>query len=169
MKKRTYKNEMHFWGRLLGLTTAVAICLFPLLIVLIYKEGPNWGGVLKGLLGVAPLFWVVGIIEIFTYVPMFGTGASYLAFVTGNCANLKVPCVLNALESLLDPEPDFSTLVDPVTLLIKALTKAGPINAGNIDPAATPSPILLASLTIDFTSPLSNILAPLAGTADHPR
>lgn len=99
MKNRTYKEQMHFWGKLLGLTTAVTICLFPLLVAVIYKEGPNWGGVLKGLLGVAPLFWVVGIIEIFTYVPMFGAGASYLAFVTGNCANLKVPCVLNALES----------------------------------------------------------------------
>ncbi len=99
MKNRTYKDQMHFWGRLLGLITAVAICLFPIVVALIYQEGPNWSGVLKGLLGVAPLFWVVGIIEIFTYVPMFGSGASYLAFVTGNLANLKVPCVLNALES----------------------------------------------------------------------
>jgi hypothetical protein len=53
---------------------------------------------LKGFLSVAPIFWTVGAIEVFTYVPMLGTGGSYVGFVTGNLANLKVPCALNSMD-----------------------------------------------------------------------
>ena len=44
------------------------------------------------------MYWAVGIVEVFTYVPMLGAGGSYLSFVTGNISNLKLPCALNALE-----------------------------------------------------------------------
>lgn len=39
-----------------------------------------------------------GIIEVITYSPMLGTGATYLAFITGNLSNLKIPCAMNARE-----------------------------------------------------------------------
>ncbi|HOO44430.1 MAG TPA: hypothetical protein PKU69_05100, partial [Bacillota bacterium] len=39
-----------------------------------------------------------GIIEVATYSPFLGTSATYLAFITGNLINLKVPCVMNARE-----------------------------------------------------------------------
>jgi len=64
-----------------------------------YKSWPQFSGVLKGLLGVAPIFWTVAVIEIITFTPMLGTAGSYLGFVTGNLVNLKVPCTLMALES----------------------------------------------------------------------
>ena len=51
-----------------------------------------------GLIATAPMYWVVGVIETITYVPMLGAGGSYLSFVTGNISNLKLPCALNALE-----------------------------------------------------------------------
>ena len=47
----------------------------------------------------APIFWTVGFIEVMTFVPMLGTAGSYLAFVTGNLTNLKVPAALNAMEN----------------------------------------------------------------------
>ena len=99
MKDKKYINEMHLWGKVFGFTAAVIICLFPITLMLIYNTAPNWSGVLGGLIAVAPTFWTVGIIEIFTYVPMLGVGGSYLTFVTGNVTNLKVPCLLNSLDS----------------------------------------------------------------------
>ena len=44
------------------------------------------------------MYWAVGIVEIFTYVPMLGAGGTYLSFVTGNISNLKLPCALDAME-----------------------------------------------------------------------
>ena len=44
------------------------------------------------------LLRAVGLIEIFTYVPMLGAGGTYLSFVTGNISNLKLPCAADAME-----------------------------------------------------------------------
>ena len=96
--QRTYSQETHIYGRI---WTACAILMFlmvPLAICVHYNAWPAFTDVFRGLLGVAPVFWTVGIIEVFTYAPMLGTGGTYLAFVTGSLATLKVPCVLNALE-----------------------------------------------------------------------
>jgi hypothetical protein len=80
-----------FCALIMLLSVPASICVY-------YDAWPAIGGVLKGCLSVAPIFWTVGVIEVFTYVPMLGTGGSYLGFITGNLSNLKVPCALNALE-----------------------------------------------------------------------
>lgn len=99
MKKRPYDEQIHIDGRIWGAIAAVAICAFPLLMAILFQLKPDWGVVLKGLIGVAPIFWTVGLIEVFTYIPMLGAGSSYLAFVTGNITNLKAPCAINAMEN----------------------------------------------------------------------
>ena len=73
--------------------------MFPVVVGLCFKAGPDWQGVGLGLLATAPMYWAVGIIEIFTYVPMLGAGGTYLSFVTGNIVNLKLPCAISAMES----------------------------------------------------------------------
>lgn len=99
MAKRNYDEQIHIDGRVWGLIAGVAILSFPLLVAIIFQLKPDWGVVLKGLIGVAPIFWTVGLIEVFTYIPMLGAGSSYLAFVTGNITNLKAPCAMNAMEN----------------------------------------------------------------------
>lgn len=99
MSKRSYEQQIHIDGRVWGAIAGVAIAAFPLLVAVIYQLKPDWGVVLKGLIGVAPIFWTVGLIEVFTYIPMLGAGSSYLAFVTGNITNLKAPCAMNAMEN----------------------------------------------------------------------
>ena len=94
-----YREKTHRIGRIWVMTVIVLLLLVPVSIGVYYGALPDWGGLWRGLLGVVPIFWTVGAIEVFTYTPMLGTGGTYLAFVTGNLTNLKVPCVLNALHA----------------------------------------------------------------------
>ncbi len=96
---RTYLENEHIYGRIWMLTAFVLLMAVPVMICLHYNAWPEATVVLKGLLGVVPIYWTVGLIEVFTYVPMLGSGGAYLAFVTGNLTSLKVPCALNAMES----------------------------------------------------------------------
>ena len=98
MKERSYRDATHVYGRFWMLSALVLFLLVPFSICVHYNVWPAFTLVLKGLLGVAPVFWTVAVIEVITYVPMLGTGGSYLGFITGNLSNLKVPCALNALE-----------------------------------------------------------------------
>jgi hypothetical protein len=71
----------------------------PISMCIYYNAWPGITPVLKGLLGVAPIYWTVGAIEVVTYTPMLGTCGSYLGFVTGNLTNLKVPSAISAMEN----------------------------------------------------------------------
>ena len=101
MKKQetlTYMDSVHRAGRIWGLTLFALILAFPFALAVIFGVMPKWGPLFRGMLAILPMYWAVGIVEIFTYVPMLGAGGSYLSFVTGNISNLKLPCALDAME-----------------------------------------------------------------------
>lgn len=97
--KKSFEEMTHFYGRIWVISALGMILLYPIASCIIYGAWPDFMSVFTGLLGVAPIYWTVGLIEVLTFVPMLGTGSSYLAFVTGNLTSLKVPAALNAMEN----------------------------------------------------------------------
>ena len=100
MKKTnlSYMESVHRSGRIWGIAVACVLFAFPIALSLIFSTAPDFGVLLKGIFATAPMYWAVGIVEIFTYVPMLGAGGTYLSFVTGNISNLKLPCAIDAME-----------------------------------------------------------------------
>ena len=99
MKKKSFDEMTHIYGRIWILSALALIFAYPVITCIYYDAWPGFKPVLQGLLGVAPIFWTVGIIEVVTFIPMLGSAGSYLAFVTGNLTNLKVPAALTAMEN----------------------------------------------------------------------
>ena len=97
-KNLSYMDSVHRYGRIWGIIVAAVLLAFPLVLSLIFKTAPDFGVLLAGVIATAPMYWAVGIVEIFTYVPMLGAGGTYLSFVTGNISNLKLPCAIDAME-----------------------------------------------------------------------
>ena len=99
MKKNlSYMDSVHRDGTIWNLSVMALLLAFPVAVAAFFGVMPDWAALLTGLIATAPLYWVVGVIETVTFVPMLGAGGSYLSFVTGNISNLKLPCALNALE-----------------------------------------------------------------------
>ena len=96
---RDYMTQTDRCGNLWIWTAAVVVLMVPVAICVYYNAWPSMTAVLKGLLGVAPIYWTVGCIEVITYTPMLGVGGTYLAFVTGNLTSLKAPSALTAMEN----------------------------------------------------------------------
>ena len=97
-KNMTYMESVHHYGRIWGIIVGLVLISFPLILSLIFRTMPNFDVLLKGVVATAPMYWAVGIVEIFTYVPMLGAGGTYLSFITGNISNLKLPCAIDAME-----------------------------------------------------------------------
>ena len=95
-----YMKDTDRYGKLWIWTAVVVVLMVPVAACVYYNAWPELTGVLKGLLGVAPIYWTVGAIEVITYTPMLGTGGTYLAFVTGNLTSLKAPSALTAMENM---------------------------------------------------------------------
>ncbi len=90
-----HNNQMHLLGRWFTWASLLVICLVPVAYCLAAGVMPDWktiGACLSFIAG----YWVIGLIEAFSYAPLLGTGGQYLSFITGNVANLKLPASLNA-------------------------------------------------------------------------
>lgn len=94
---RSYEDSTHRLGRFwMAVMLLVMFCL-PLGICIIFKtfpdfSGPFWAAFIPILLADVPS----GIGELIAYAPILGTGGTYLAFITGNLSNLKIPCAMTA-------------------------------------------------------------------------
>ena len=101
MKKntnKTYFDRVHLWGRISTISALCVLLMFPVAICLYLDVFPPISGILQGLLKLIPTYWTVAVVEVIVYTPMLGAGGTYLSFVTGNIANLKLPCAINAME-----------------------------------------------------------------------
>ena len=70
----------------------------PFLIGKLLGAYPDLGAVGKGFLSVGIVWLVSSIAEFLIYTPMLGAGGGYLAFITGNLINMKIPCAVNARD-----------------------------------------------------------------------
>ena len=95
---KTYYDKVHNWGRISTVTALCVLFMFPMAICLYLNVFPPFEKVFQGLLKVIPLYWSVAVVEVLFYTPMLGAGGTYLSFVTGNIANLKLPCAISAME-----------------------------------------------------------------------
>ena len=95
-----YINDIHKSGKAWFIGVYVCIILFPLIASIYFNAWPQLKPFLTAAAGVVPIYWTVGIVEAFTYMPMLGAGGSYLGFITGNMSNLKVPVAINAMDSM---------------------------------------------------------------------
>lgn len=95
---KSYFDRVHSWGRISTVTALCVLLMFPVAVCLYLDVFPPIEGVLKGLLKLIPTYWTVAVVEVLVYTPMLGAGGTYLSFVTGNIANLKLPCAISAME-----------------------------------------------------------------------
>lgn len=93
-----YREKMHKYGRIFMVMGILVMFLAPTVIWIMTGIAPNAAQLGAGVVALSVIYLPGGLIEMMTYSPLLGTSATYLAFVTGNLINLKVPCVMNATE-----------------------------------------------------------------------
>lgn len=102
MEKNTYLEQYdrttHVLGRAASLITLVMLVGAPFLIGFILGALPDLSAAAKGFLSVGIIWTVSSVVEFLVYTPMLGAGGGYLAFITGNLINMKIPCAMNARE-----------------------------------------------------------------------
>ncbi len=148
-KEMTYMNSVHRDGRIWNIAVMILMLLYPLAIALFFGAVPSGKGLLMGLVATAPMYWAVGVVETFTYIPMLGAGGSYLSFVTGNISNLKLPCALNAMEQFgVKVNSEEGEIISTVAIAVSSIVTTVIIVLGVI---------LLVPLTPLLSSP---VLAP---------
>lgn len=93
-----FNRRTHVLGRIVSAITLVLLVGAPFLIGAFLGAMPDMGAVAKGFLSVGLVWTVSSVAEFLIYTPMLGAGGGYLAFITGNLINMKIPCAVNARD-----------------------------------------------------------------------
>ena len=104
-KEKTSKTRLdpfqewgHRWGRIGTVIALMYMVAIPFVVLSVYDSLPTLGQVLNvATLGVLAIYVPVGISEALSYTPLLGA-SSYLAFITGNIMNQKLPVAVNAMK-----------------------------------------------------------------------
>jgi hypothetical protein len=93
-----YTRGTHRIGRVCTVITLVMLVGAPFLIGTYLGALPDISAVAKAFLSVGLVWTVSSVVEFLIYTPMLGAGGGYLAFITGNLINMKIPCAVNARD-----------------------------------------------------------------------
>ena len=97
MKDMKYSDKIHLVGRAGSIMSLCIMLGIPALICAVYDIWPTIGEVVSIGSGLLAIFVPTAISEVFSYTPILGS-ACYIAFITGNVLNLKLPCAVSAME-----------------------------------------------------------------------
>ena len=93
-----YEKNTHRLGKLASLITLLMLAGAPFLIGNFLGAAPDLAAAGRGFLAVGLVWTISSVVEFLVYTPMLGSGGSYLAFITGNLINMKIPCAVNARD-----------------------------------------------------------------------
>lgn len=95
-----YNNKTHVIGRIFTGLILILLLGAPFFMGFFLGAMPDLGAVGKAFLAVGLVWTVSSVAEFLIYTPMLGAGGGYLAFITGNLINMKIPCAVNARDAV---------------------------------------------------------------------
>jgi len=93
-----YNSGTHTIGRIASAIVLILLLAAPFAMGYILGEMPDLGAAAKAFLAVGLVWTVSSVVEFLIYTPMLGAGGGYLAFITGNLINMKIPCAMNSRD-----------------------------------------------------------------------
>ena len=142
-KYADFRDYEHYVGRWWMLTGSLLLLAVPTAICVVYDAWPP--------------------IEVLTYVPMLGTGGSYLGFLTGNLTSLKVPCALNAMQACgVEAGTEEGELISTIAIGVSSLVTTAVIAIGVLLLSSIRGFIESPALQPAFDNILPALFGPLA-------
>lgn len=94
-----YDLKSHIVGKIWMALAMLIFFAVPTTICLYFDVKPDMS-VMGTIAVIVPFLinFLSGVFEPIVYSPMLGINSAYLAFITGNLSNLKIPCVVKAQE-----------------------------------------------------------------------
>ncbi|MEE3487363.1 MAG: hypothetical protein VZT48_04575 [Bulleidia sp.] len=120
----SYQKGMHRFGRFSMIFMMILMLAVPFEIAAYYGEGITFNsGYWAAFAALCVQYVPSDIIEVITYAPLLGTGGTYIAFITGNLINLKIPCVMNAEDNAgTKPGTMENELIGTIAVAASAIT-----------------------------------------------
>lgn len=161
--KRVYDEEyipyIVRWGRLTNIL-AFFVSLGPgLVLAFLYGLKPPLSAILAGFVAQASVSGVFWFVEPISYFPILGIPGTYMAFLSGNIANMRVPCAAIAQEAAgVEPGTEEGAVISTLGIAVSIIVNVAMLTLGVLLGAT-----ILGRLPAGVVSALGYILPALFG------
>ena len=94
-----FMNRVHFMGRLASILSILVFGGVGVAICTYFHIFPSFQKFISSWVFVFILLLVSGIMEFAVSLPILGSGATYISFITGNVSNMKLPSITAAMSA----------------------------------------------------------------------
>ena len=131
-----YLPKMHRIGKIIGVVAVFASFMPALTLGLVYGLWPDMAALGTAALTAIASFGVLWFVEPLSYYPVVGPMGTYMAFVSGNISNMRIPCASMAQVSAeVEPGSDKGSIIATigmgVSIVINTLVLSVGVIAGS--------------------------------------
>lgn len=162
-KKQVFENEylpyINRWGKITN-WLGVLLSFGPALVLaVVFDLVPPAGAIIAGFIAIAGAVGINWIIEPVAYFPIIGVAGTYMAFISGNISNLRLPtAAVSQKVAEVEPGTPEGSIIATLGMAVSVIVNIVILTAGVIAGAA-----LLASLPKHIVDAFNYLLPSLFG------
>lgn len=128
-----YMPQMHKIGKLTGLLGAVLSFLPALVLAVVYGLLPKPAALATAFISAASAFGFLWVVEPISYFTVLGPVGTYMAFLSGNISNMRVPCAgMAQVAADVEPGTEKGSIVSVIGMAISIVINVSVLTIGVI-------------------------------------
>ena len=130
---KEYMPKMNRIGKITGYLGVVAAFLPAVVLAIVYGLTPNLGALPTVAISVVSSFAVLWFVEPISYYPVVGQIGTYMAFLSGNISNMRVPCASMAqVAAEVEPGSEEGSVIATLGMATSVIINIAVLSVGVI-------------------------------------
>lgn len=131
--EKEYMPKMHKLGQITGylgvfMSFAPAVCL-----MIVYRLFPDPGALVPAFVSALSTFGFLWFVEPISYFSVLGPIGTYMAFLSGNISNMRVPCASMAqVAADVEPGTDEGSIISTIGMAVSVVINVSVLTVGVI-------------------------------------
>lgn len=157
--EKEYIPSVHRLGKITGYLGALLSFVPALVLAVVYGLLPNWAALLTSAIAAVSAFGILWFVEPISYFAVLGPVGTYMAFLSGNISNMRLPCASMAqVAADVQPGTEKGSIVATLGMAISIIINVSVLTIGVILGSS-----ILSKLPASFTDALNYLLPALFG------
>lgn len=157
--EKEYLPMMHKIGKTTGYLGALLSFTPALVLAVVYHLLPNWAALATAAIAAVSAFGILWFVEPISYFAVLGPVGTYMAFLSGNISNMRLPCASMAqVAADVEPGSEKGSIIATLGMAISIIINVSVLTIGVILGSQ-----ILSQLPEAFTTALNYLLPALFG------
>lgn len=131
--KDEYMPQVNKIGKITGYLGAILALLPGVFLAVVYGILPTPAALLTAFISGASAFGVLWFVEPISYFPIVGAAGTYMAFLSGNISNMRIPCASMAqISAEVEPGTEKGSIIATLGMAVSIMINVSVLTIGAI-------------------------------------